>query len=381
MREVDVVGVGMTPFTRRTEEPSSVLAARAVETAVADAGITWADVEHLSVGAVGVALSAAPAVLDHLPPTGVGAVALENASATGSSAFAHAVALVASGAVEVAAAVGYGSLEALLPTGAVRSGPFDLAHASGLDLPPVVFALVAAQRAVRYGAEAASTTGVVIKNRRNAAANPLAQRRRAVTAEDVDSSPVIASPLRVVECCPMGDGAAAVVVAAAGVRPRGVGVLASVTTTDLWHGAGGWLPDPGITARTVERALRDARVGPSNLDVVEVHDAFAVEELEYVEAIGLCSPGRATEAVAAGDFDIGGRVAVSPSGGLLGRGHPGGATGMAQVVEIVDQLRGESGPRQQPGARVGLAHMIGAGGVCVVHVLGHHDRGTADDDR
>jgi acetyl-CoA acetyltransferase len=103
---------------------------------------------------------------------------------------------------------------------------------------------------------------------------------------------------------------------------------------------------------------------------VEVHDAFAVEELDYCEGLGLCAPGEAAASVADNHFDIGGRVAVSPSGGLIGRGHPGGATGLAQIVELVSQLRGDSGDRQQPGARLGLAHMIGAGGICTVHVLG-----------
>jgi acetyl-CoA acetyltransferase len=116
-------------------------------------------------------------------------------------------------------------------------------------------------------------------------------------------------------------------------------------------------------------AYAQAGIDASELDVVEVHDAFAVEELDYCEALGLCAPGKAAACVAAGEFDIGGRVAVSPSGGLLARGHPGGATGLAQIVEIVTQLRGAGGARQHPGATTGLAHMIGAGGVGVVHIL------------
>jgi acetyl-CoA acetyltransferase len=124
-----------------------------------------------------------------------------------------------------------------------------------------------------------------------------------------------------------------------------------------------------VTARIAQQAYREAGIGPDALDVVEVHDAFAVEELVYCEALGLCEPGLAGKHLASGAFDIGGRVAVSPSGGLLARGHPGGATGLAQIVEAVRQLRGEAGERQQPGARTALTHMIGAGGACVIHIL------------
>jgi acetyl-CoA acetyltransferase len=118
------------------------------------------------------------------------------------------------------------------------------------------------------------------------------------------------------------------------------------------------------------RAYETAGVGPEDLDVVEVHDAFSVEELMYCEQLGLCADGEASKLVLDGRTQIGGDVAVSPSGGLLARGHPGGPTGLSQVVEIVQQIRSEAGDRQHPDAKVGLAHMVGAGGVCVVHVLG-----------
>ena len=123
--------------------------------------------------------------------------------------------------------------------------------------------------------------------------------------------------------------------------------------------------------RETDRARRTSSraIGPSDLDVIELHDAFTIEELLYLEAMSVCEPGGAAAALARGDFDIGGRVAVSASGGLLAMGHPIGPTGAGQVVEIARQLRGEAGPRQHPGARIGLAHMVGVGAVCVVHVL------------
>jgi acetyl-CoA acetyltransferase len=127
--------------------------------------------------------------------------------------------------------------------------------------------------------------------------------------------------------------------------------------------------DAELTRETIERAYVEAGIGPRELDVIELHDAFTIEELLYLEAMSICPTGGAIAALERGDFDIGGRVAVSPSGGLLAMGHPIGPTGAGQIVEITRQLRGEAGPRQHRGARTGLAHMVGVGAVCVVHVL------------
>jgi acetyl-CoA acetyltransferase len=127
--------------------------------------------------------------------------------------------------------------------------------------------------------------------------------------------------------------------------------------------------DAALTRQTTAQALADAGVSIDELDIVELHDAFTVEELLYIEAIGICPPGQAAAALDAGEFDIGGRVAVSPAGGLLSMGHPIGPTGVGQICEITTQLRCEAGQRQHPGARTGLAHMVGVGAVCLVHVL------------
>jgi acetyl-CoA acetyltransferase len=177
------------------------------------------------------------------------------------------------------------------------------------------------------------------------------------------------------QCCPIGEGAAAVLVASdegierLGISPeRAVRVMASVQRSErVYRDAPDF--DAELTRETIERAYVEAAIGPDDLDVIELHDAFTIEELLYLEAMGVCETGGAAAALARGDFDIGGRVAVSPSGGLLAMGHPIGPTGAGQIVEITRQLRGEAGPRQHPGAKVGLAHMVGVGAVCVVHVL------------
>jgi len=369
MPETAVLGVGMTPFVRRSDLGAPALGRTALVEALVDAAVDWSDIELVVVGAVGLGMSAAGRLVAEMQRTGVDAVAVENASATGSAAFALAQDAVASGKVGLAAAVGIGSLEAELMA-AQQVQRIDLRSAVGATLPPVLFALCAARRLHLYRETVEDHARVVVKNLRNASQNDLAQRRTPKSLEEVLASPMLAEPIFRDACCPLGDGGAAAIVGPAGAGPGAVSVLASVTGSDHWHPAAGSHPDPSATARVASAALAKAGLAPVELDVVEVHDAFAVEELDYCEAIGLCGVGEAAAALAAGTFDVGGTVAVSPSGGLLARGHPGGATGLAQIVEVTTQLRGRAGQRQQPDARAGMAHMIGAGGMCTVHVLG-----------
>lgn len=370
-RPVYVTGVGMTRFARAHDEPGRELGAAAIRDALADAELDWRDVELVIAGVVGGELAAAPAIVHEMPWTGVAAHTVENASATGSAAFNDAYQAVAAGRVAVAVAVGCGSLAgALKGTVNPRAG-IDFAAISGAGLPPVAFAMLKQGRMHDYGEPDEAALTVVAKNLRNASMNPLAQRRTPMSMAELKSSPMFAEPLRRAECCPIGDGGAAVVLTAQAPRNGGpaVRVAAAATATDRWHPAASCAPDPGITRRVADNAYRLAGITADDLDVVEVHDAFSIEELQYLEDLGICPPGQAGAQVMEGQFDIGGRVAVSTSGGLIARGHPGGATGLAQIVELVAQLRGTAGQRQHPRARTGLAHMIGAGGLCYVHIL------------
>jgi acetyl-CoA acetyltransferase len=215
---------------------------------------------------------------------------------------------------------------------------------------------------------------VAVKNSRNGALNANAQRRKARTLDEVLATPAISGVLTRLQCTPIGEGAAATIVASDDAidrfgldRRRAVKVLASAARSET--ASDGENVDVALTRETAAQALADAATTPDELDVIELHDAFTVEELLYCEAIGICQPGHAARAVEVGAFDIGGRVAVSPSGGLLSMGHPIGPTGVGQICEITTQLRGEGGERQHPRARTGLAHMVGVGAVCVVHVL------------
>jgi acetyl-CoA acetyltransferase len=372
LRPVSVVGIGLHRYQPASETPYVALGLAAVRAALLDAGLHWRDVESAYTGTVMLGAAPSRAMFRHLGATGCAMAQVENASASGSTAFRQACIEVASGVCDVALALGIDKPAAIqLAPG--KTGVRDLV---GSRVAPVThFALLANEYMHRFGARPEQIAQVSVKNSRNAAHNPFAQRQKARTLEEVLAPPAIAGALTRLQCCPIGEGAAAAIVASDDAiarlglpRARAVRVLASATRTErVYPGATNW--DAELTRETVQRAYAEAGVGAGDLDVVEVHDAFSIEELLYVEALGLCAPGEGAALLARGETEIGGRCAVSPSGGLLMMGHPLGPTGVGQICEIARQLRGEAGVRQQPRARTGLAHMVGVGAVCVVHVL------------
>ncbi len=361
----------MTRFAKTHDAPSQELAASAIRDALTDGGIAWPEIELVIAGVVGGAMGAAPGIVHELGWTGVPAHVVENASATGSAAFNDAYEALATGRASCAVAVGCGSLASALGNAGNLQAGIDLAAISGTHLPPTAFAMLKRQRMHEYGEPDDAALTVVAKNLRNASLNPLAQRRNALPVAELKSSPMFAEPLRRAECCPIGDGAAAVVLISGPPRngKPAVRVAAATSATDQWHPAASCAPDPEITRRVADTAYRLAGITADDLDLIELHDAFSVEELQYLEDLGVCPPGQAGKHLLNGQFDVNGRVAVNPSGGLIARGHPGGATGLAQIVELVTQIRGAAGQRQHHQARTGLAQMIGAGGSCYVQIL------------
>ncbi|MGF2946020.1 thiolase family protein [Mycobacterium sp. Lab-001] len=346
-RPVYVAGVGMTKFAKSHDAAGRKLAASAIRDALTDGGIVWSEVGLLVAGVVGGEMGFAPSIVHELGWTGVPAHVVENASATGSAAFDDAYAAVATGCASSAVAVGCGSLASALDGAANLQGRIDLAAISGNNLPPTTFAMLKRQRMHDYGEPDDAALTVVAKNLHHASLNPLAQRRTAVPVAELKSSPMFAEPLRRVECCPIGDGAAAVVLTAEPPQNAAVAVRVAAATsgTDQWHPAASCAPDPEITRRVADAAYRLAGITADDLDLIELHDAFSVEELQYLEDLGVCPPGQAGKQMLAGKFGLGGRVAVNTSGGLIARGHPGGATGLAQIVELATQLRGAAGER------------------------------------
>jgi acetyl-CoA acetyltransferase len=371
LRPVWVIGIGLHPYQRPSDTPYTELGVTAVRAALADAGLQWQHVQAAYTGTATTSMALSRLMYRHMGATGIPMVQVENASASGSSAFRQAYIDVAAGLHDVAIAVGVDKpLSLTSPQQA--AGLEDLV---GKRLLPVThFALLASRYMHDTGATAEQIAAVAVKNSRNAAHNPNAQRPKARTLDEVLAPPQISGVFTRLQCCPIGEGAAAAIVASADAinslgiaRDRAIHVRASVLRSETFYGTDNF--DAALTAETTAEALAQAGITAEQVDLVELHDAFTVEELLYLEAMGLCKPGHAAAALAGGEFDIGGRVAVNTSGGLLSMGHPIGPTGVGQIAELTTQLRAEAGPRQHPGAKTGLAHMVGVGAVCAVHIL------------
>jgi acetyl-CoA acetyltransferase len=366
-----VIGVGLHRYQKPSQTPYPELGVVAVRAALADAELPWDQVETAYTGTATTSMALSRLMYRHLGATGIPMVQVENASASGSSAFRQACIDVWSGLHDVAIAVGVDK-------------PLNLTspqRAAGLEdlvgnrvLPVTHFALLASRYMHDTGATAEQIATVAVKNSRNAALNPYAQRPKARALEEVLAPPKISGVLTRLQCCPIGEGAAAAIVVSESAiklrglnRDRAVRVRSSVLRSETYYGTKNF--DAALTGQSTAEALDHAGITAEDVDLVELHDAFTVEELLYVEAMGLAKTGHAAAALTGGEFDVGGRVAVNSSGGLLSMGHPIGPTGVGQIAELTTQLRGEAGPRQHPGAEIGLAHMVGVGAVCAVHVL------------
>ena len=372
LRPVYVVGIGLHKYQHLSDTTYVTLGLTAVRAALNDAGIGWPSVESAYTGTALIGMAASRPMLRHLGATGIAMAQVENASASGSTAFRQACLDVASGISDVTLAIGVDK-PAMLNGAPGKTRIRDLVGAR--VAPFTHFALLANEYMNRYSVSAEQVAQVAVKNNRNGANNPFAQRQKAVTLEEVMAGPAISGTLTRLQCCPVGEGAAAVIVASGDAiaklkidRARAVRVIASVSRSErVYRGAKN--NDAELTRETVAQAYNEAGIGPADLDLIELHDAFTIEELLYVEAMGLCGEGEGAAMSASGATDIGGKCAISASGGLIAMGHPIGPTGAGQVAEITRQLRGEAGVRQQPNAKIGLAHMVGVGAVCVVHVL------------
>jgi len=373
MRPVRVVGIGMHPYQFPTETPYVTLGLTALRQALADADLAWPEVTFAAIGTGAIGMAAGRVMLRHIGSTGLEVMQVENASASGSSAFRMACLMVATGQHEIALALGvdkFGSAQ----RAAHKDGIPRLTPAA--EIPAVKFALMARAWRDRYGLTREDLARVAVKNHGNAARNPYAQFRKPRTLEQVLNANPVAGDLTSLQCTPRGEGAAAVIVASEEAirkhglaRDRAIRVLSSVASSEHAVADEGWSLVE-MVQRSGLSALAAAGIGMEELDIIELHDAFTIEEIVYAEALGLCPLGEGAAALRAGRWDIGGGgCAVSPSGGLLGMGHPIGPTGAGQIAEIVRQLRGEAEGRQHPAARTALAHMIGLGSVAVGHVL------------
>lgn len=380
MRHVFIIGVGMTQFGKHMDRSLRDLGREACQKALQDAGVNPKKIEA---GYCGNAL--APAIQGE---TGVGQnvfwevgineipiVNMENACASGSTALREGWMAVAGGFYDIVIVAGVE--KTVMSKGAMLDvGAAELETKLG-DVFPGQFALIAQKHMERYGTTREQLAKVSVKNHFNGALNPYAQFQKQFTVEEVLNSPVVADPLTLFSCCPNSDGAAALILCskkkAQKMKVRAVRIAASILTSGTYNNQRditGW----EIEKRAAERAYQMASLGPKDIDLVEVHDAFTISEIIHYEDLGLCAPGEGGRLISEGATELGGRIPVNPSGGLLAKGHPVGASGVAQVVEIVWQLRGEAGKRQVKNPRVGLAQIMGGykegdTRACTVHIL------------
>jgi acetyl-CoA acetyltransferase len=372
LRPVYVVGIGLHRYQFLSDTTYVDLGLTAVRAALADANIEWPTVESAYVGRALLPMACGRPILRHLGATGIPIAHIENASASGSTAFRQACIEVASGTSDVSLALGVDK-----PMAIARSeGLTGIGNLADDAIAPFThFALLAHQYATQYGVRHEDIALVAVKNHRNGAKNPFAQHQKERTLDEILGGKKISGTFTSLQCTPVGEGAAAVIVASEdGIKRLGINasramrVAASAGRSQKVN-IDATRYDAVLTKQTAEVAFQESGISPRALDIVELHDAFTVEEVEYVEAMGICGEGEAISRLKDGEFDIGGRCAVSASGGLISMGHPIGPTGLGQIAEIARQLRGEAGNRQHPGARTGLAHMVGVGAVCYVHIL------------
>ena len=376
MREVFVAGVGMIRFGRYPDRDVPDLGAEAALLALADAGLTMRDVELLAARCLFQANAmVGQRILQEIGQTGIPVVNVANACATGSTAFREAWMAVASGEYDVALAVGVEQMGKMgLLTGGGGGSGIRTEGVIGSGLMPAVFGQAGMEHMRKYGTTQEQFAKIAVKNHRHSTKNPLSQYQVEVSLGDVLKARMVAYPNTLYMCCPTGDGSAAVVVVSP-EKARQLGakvkVLASVLTSDPWTERDLTLPDVStLTRNAAKQAYAKAGVGPEDVDLVELHDCFATAELLHYENLGLCGEGEAGRLIDEDETAHGGRIPVNVSGGLLSKGHPLGATGVANIFEVTQHLRGRAGDRQVEGAKVGLAHVIGLGSACTINVLG-----------
>ncbi|GAA3121765.1 lipid-transfer protein [Streptomyces rameus] len=388
-----VAGVGMTRFEKPETREWQYwdMAREAGGAALADAGIAYREVEQVPVGYCFQPSTAGQRAVYELGLTGVPVYNVSNNCATGATALMLARQLVEGGAGDCVLALGFEKMKKGALGGGADGGDFaasPVARHYGImaarhgfaTAPPTaqIFAAAAREHMEKYGTTEAQLAAVAAKNHRHSAHNPNAQFRDVYDVQDILAARVVHHPLTKLQCSPTSDGAAAaVVVSERFARRRSLTGLVEIagqamtTDTEESFASGSCVDVVGqpLSRAAARQAYERAGLGIEDVDVIELHDCFSVNELLTYEALGMCAPGESGRLAESGATTYGGRWVVNPSGGLISKGHPLGATGLAQTAELVWQLRGEAGARQVPGARVGLAHNIGLGGAAVVTVL------------
>ncbi len=390
-----IIGASMTKFGRYPDKDVVDLGSEAALAALADSGKTIFDMDLMAVGNLYEANGmVGQRIQKQIGQTGIPCYNTANACATGASAVRIAHTAIKAGEARMAIAVGVEQMgKSGLLGGAGRakgdrkvfepSGRYGAVMSPegvlGTGIMPGVFAQAGMEYARQHdGVGFEQFARVAEKNHKHSVLNPLAQYQKEFSLEQIMGAEVVAYPNTLLMCCPTGDGAAAVVLASDEVvrqldpdqRRRAVKISASVLTSDPWTESAQVQPDVNtLTRQAADQAYEQAGVDPQDLDLVELHDCFATAELLHYDNLRLCEPGGAGEFIDSGGPWRDGRIPVNVSGGLISKGHPLGATGVANLYEVTTHLRGEAGDRQIEGAKVGLTHVIGLGSACAVHIL------------
>ena len=384
--EVVVAGVGMTRFFKPSESPRyTELGADAVRMALADCGLDYAQIQQAYVGYVYGDSTCGQRALYGVGMTGIPVVNVNNNCSTGSTALWLARNAIRSGQADCVLALGFEQMQpgALVEHWQDRPGPLDefvraaTERAFDPDAPmaPKMFGGAGIEHQRKYGTKDETFAMIRAKASRHAVHNERAIFRKEVTVDEVMASPRVTSLLTRLQCCPPTCGAAAAVLCSPDFARRHgldgrVTIVAQAMTTDFPSTFADHdlmkVVGYDMTAAAAASVWAESGLGPQDVDVAELHDCFTTNELITYEGLGFCPEGGAEKFIVDGDNTYGGRVVTNPSGGLLSKGHPLGATGLAQCFELTGQLRGSMGPRQVDGARVALQHNLGLGGACVL---------------
>lgn len=380
MTDVVILGIGIHPFGR-FEKSYQELGAHAALAALADAGLEWKQMQFAYLSKMYLPATSGARILKTLGCTGVPIVDVEAACASGGAAMRQAILAVQSGQSDLGLVLGVEKMPRGFMDPSMIYSPWQIEL--GLSLNPSYWSLRARRHMHEYGTTDEQIAQVAYKNHKNSVHNPNSMYQKEFSFEEILNSPLVCDPIRRLEICAPNDGAAALIVASA-KRARELGVHGKVVKiTACSHTIAKYSADlrcpidsmsatvdnPGPTEEAGRQAYAQAGIGPKDIHCFEVQDTDAFCEIEALESLGLCAPGEGGRLAVDGVTAIGGRQPVNMSGGLISKGEPVGASHLGQLVEIVQQLRGTAGARQVEGAKVGLGHVLGAGGNCAVTIL------------
>jgi len=377
MSDAYVVGVDMIKFGRFPDKTVPQIGAQAALLALDDCGLTIHDMEALYCGNLGQASGmVGQRILQEIGQTGIPVVNVSNACATGATAFREGWAAVKAGLYDLVLAVGVEQMGKGLLGGAGGGSGISREGLLGSGTMPSVFAEAGLEHTRKYGTTFAQFAKVSVKNHHHSTLNPKAMYQIETPLEVVMNAEMISYPNTKLMCSVNVDGSAAAVICSEkkarelGLMKRAVKIRASVLTSDPWQERDLVMPDVNSCTRlAAKKAYEMAGLGADEINLVELHDCFATAEILHYENLGLCGPGEAGRMIDEGQVALGGRIPVNVSGGLLSKGHPLGATGIANIYEVTTHLRGEAGKRQVEGARIGMTHVIGLGSACGIHIL------------